>query len=241
MRVTVKYLAQLKHAAGVASEEVEVEAGCTVSHLLTVLALRAETVGRFISPALLVFVDDDLVRFAAERPLRDGDVVTLLAPMSGGMDLPPLTEDDRVRYEWQLWVNGFGEEGQRRLKASSVLVSRCGGVGGMVAYALAASGIGRLVLAHAGNLRLDDLNRQLLMSHDGIGQARLPRAARKLNELNPFVEVVQVEENISEDNVSRLVGQADAVACCAPLFKERLLLNAAAVAQRKPLVDCAMF
>lgn len=241
MRVIVKYLAQLKHAAGVASEEIEVEAGCTVARLLKILTERAEAIGRFLSPALLVFVGEDLVRPDAVKPLHDGDVVTLLPPMAGGMELPPLTEEDRARYEWQLWVKGFGEEGQRRLKASSVLVSRCGGVGGLVAYALAAAGIGRLVLAHAGNLRIDDLNRQLLMSHSGIGQSRLPQAARKLNELNPFVEVVQVEENITEENVSRLVGQVDAVACCAPLFRERLLMNAAAVAQGKPLVDCAMY
>src|SRR4051794_40618636 len=70
-----------------------------------------------------------------------------------------LSDADRDRYQWQLWVPGFGEEGQRRLKGASVLVSRCGGVGGVVAGELAAAGVGRLVLAHAGNLRLNDLNR----------------------------------------------------------------------------------
>lgn len=242
MRLTVKYLAQLKRAAGIASEEIEVEAGCTVSSLLAMLARRAErTVGRFYSPALLVFVGEDLARPEAERPLQDGDVITLLPPMAGGSDTAALTDAERERYQWQLWVNGFDEAGQRRLKDSSVLVSRCGGVGGMVAYALAAAGVGRLVLAHAGNLRLDDLNRQLLMSHNGVGRPRLPEAVRKLYDLNPFVDVVPVEENISEDNVDRLVGQVDAVCCCAPLFRERLLMNAAAVRQRKPLVDCAMY
>ena len=49
----------------------------------------------------------------------------------------PLTDAEKARYEWQVWTPGFGEEGQRRLKGASVLVSRCGGVGGLVAYELA--------------------------------------------------------------------------------------------------------
>jgi molybdopterin-synthase adenylyltransferase len=152
-----------------------------------------------------------------------------------------MNDDERALYEWQLPVAGFGEIGQQRLKAATVLVTRCGGVGGSVAYQLAAAGVGRLILAHAGKLRPDDLNRQLLMSHSGIGQPRTAQAVRRLSEFNPFVAVVPVAENVTAENVERLVGQADVVACCAPLFSERLLLNQAAVRQNKPLVDCAMF
>lgn len=157
------------------------------------------------------------------------------------MSEPPLSDAERKRYEWQLWVRGFGEAGQRALKGATVLVSRCGGVGGLVAYELAAAGVGRLVLAHAGELRADDLNRQLLMSHDGLGRPRVELAARRLRELNPLVEVEPVPENVSEANAERLVAAADVVASCAPLFRERLLLNRFAVRQGKPLVDCAMF
>ncbi|MCI0463162.1 MAG: HesA/MoeB/ThiF family protein [Gemmataceae bacterium] len=153
----------------------------------------------------------------------------------------PLTDTERAVYEWQLWVDGFGEAGQQKLKGSSVLVSRCGGVGGTVAHQLAAAGVGRLVLAHRGNLRANDLNRQLLMSHDGIGQSRVEQAAGRLRQFNPFMEVEPVEENVSQENVERLVASVDLVVACAPLFRERLLLNRAAVAQGKPLVDCAMY
>jgi molybdopterin/thiamine biosynthesis adenylyltransferase len=153
----------------------------------------------------------------------------------------PLSDAERAVYEWQLSVPGFGEPGQERLKGASVLVSRCGGVGGAAAYQLAAAGIGRLVLAHAGPLRPDDLNRQLLMSHAGIGRLRVEQAAARLRELNPFIQVETVAENVSEENAERLVGRADLVMSCAPLFRERLLLNRAAVAQSKPMVDCAMY
>jgi molybdopterin-synthase adenylyltransferase len=152
-----------------------------------------------------------------------------------------LSEEERAIYEWQLWVEGFGESGQLRLKNATVLVTRAGGVGGTLAYQLAAAGVGRVILAHAGNLRLDDLNRQLLMSHSKVGMSRVEQAAERLRALNPHVEVVPINENVSETNVTRLVGEADIVASCAPLFSERLLLNRAAVEQKKPLVDCAMY
>ena len=156
-------------------------------------------------------------------------------------DHSSLTDEERALYEWQLWVEGFGDAGQLRLKNATVLVSRIGGVGGTVALHLAAAGVGRLILAHAGNLRVDDLNRQLLMSHAGLGRSRVEQAAQRLRAFNPHVEVVPVAENISEENVRQLVGQADIIAGCAPLFGERLLLNRAAVEQNKPLVDCAMY
>jgi molybdopterin/thiamine biosynthesis adenylyltransferase len=152
-----------------------------------------------------------------------------------------LSEVERSLYQWQLWVPGFGEEGQERLKGASVLVSRCGGVGGIVAYELAAAGVGQLVLAHSGNLRADDLNRQLLMTHADIGRPRVEQAARRLREFNPHVTVEPVAENVTDENVGRLVGGVDLVVDCAPLFTERLLLNREAVRQRKPLVDCAMY
>ena len=153
----------------------------------------------------------------------------------------PLNDDDRARYEWQLSVGGFDEAGQQRLKSASVLVSRCGGVGGVVAHQLAAAGVGRLILAHAGPLRIDDLNRQLLMSHAGLGESRVQQAAQRLRAFNPSIDIVAIDANIGPDNVDALVAQVDLVASCAPLFQERLLMNAAAVKQRKPLVDCAMY
>ena len=153
----------------------------------------------------------------------------------------PLTDAERERYSWQLTVSGFGDEGQRRLKGATVLVTRCGGVGGAVAQQLAAAGVGRLVLAHAGNLRLNDLNRQVLMTTDGVGRPRLEIAREQLRELNPHVAVEIVAENVSEANAAALVARADLVVGCAPLFAERLLLNREAVRQNRPLVDCAMY
>jgi molybdopterin/thiamine biosynthesis adenylyltransferase len=156
-------------------------------------------------------------------------------------DLPPLTADEQATYEWQMWVRGFGEAGQRRLKSASVLVSRVGGVGGAAAMYLAAAGVGRLVLAHAGDLRPSDLNRQTLMSHEGLGTPRVDMARRRLLAINPRLQVDAVPENVSTENADRLVRSAEYVVDAAPLFQERLAMNAAAVRHRRPMVECAMF
>jgi molybdopterin/thiamine biosynthesis adenylyltransferase len=152
-----------------------------------------------------------------------------------------LNDEDRERYAWQLTVPGFDEDAQALLKGTSVLVSRCGGLGSVVAYELAAAGVGKLVLAHAGALKVGDLNRQLLMTDDWIGKPRVECAARRLKELNPTTEVVAIAENVSEDNAEALVSQADLVVDCAPMFEERLAMNDACVKQGKPMVECAMY
>lgn len=152
-----------------------------------------------------------------------------------------LTAEDRAIYEWQMWIDEIGEEGQRRLRSSSALVSRVGGLGGPVAQQLAAAGLGRIILAHGGALKPSDLNRQILMRHDGLGQPRVHQAARRLREFNPNVEIVAVEQNVSEENAAALVAQADIVFDCPPLFEERFLLNRECVRQGKPMIECAVF
>jgi molybdopterin/thiamine biosynthesis adenylyltransferase len=151
-----------------------------------------------------------------------------------------LTAEERAIYEWQMWVPGVGEEGQLKLKNASVLVSRVGGLGGLVALELAAAGIGRLVLAHGGVLRPSDLNRQLLQTHDHIGKLRIDSIVRRLKDLNPRCDIIGVPENASEANADALVQQADIVVDAAPMFQERLALNAAAFRAGKPMVECAM-
>jgi len=155
--------------------------------------------------------------------------------------LPELSAEEQAIYQWQMWLPGFGEAAQRKLKQASVLISRVGGLGGLVAYQLAAAGIGKLVLAHGGKLLPGDLNRQLLQTHDHLGRPRMDNIVRRLRDLNPRVEIVGIAENTSDANAHELVNQVDVVVDAAPLFEERFALNRAAVSLRRPMVECAMF
>jgi len=152
-----------------------------------------------------------------------------------------LSQEEREFYQWQMWIADLGEVGQKRLKGASVLVTRVGGVGGTAALYLAAAGVGRIVLAHAGNIRKSDLHRQVLMSHGKVGEPRVEVAAARLRDLNPHVKVEAVGENVSEANVAKLVGDVDLVVDAAPRFEERLLLNREIVRQKKVMVECAMY
>lgn len=152
-----------------------------------------------------------------------------------------LSDFERQRYEWQMWVQDFGEEGQLKLKNASVLISRCGGLGSVVAYELAAAGVGKLVIAHAGDIKPSDLNRQLLMTHDALGTPRINSIEKRLLELNPLIEVVGIGENINDANAESIINQVDLIVDCAPLFEERFAMNREAVLQNKPLVECAMY
>ena len=161
--------------------------------------------------------------------------------IDGDDPLPKLDEMERATYEWQMWADGIGEQGQRKLKAASVLISRIGGVGGTVAFQLAAAGIGKLILAHAGDIKPSDLNRQLLMTHDQIGKSRVETARSKLLAFNPRLILELHNQNVNAMNADDLVDGADIVVDCAPLFEERFEMNRAAVKQGKPMVECAMY
>lgn len=143
-------------------------------------------------------------------------------------------------YTWQRDIPGFGNESQEKLRSSTALVSRVGGLGGPLALSLAAAGVGRIILAHGGELRPDDLNRQILMTHEGIEGARHVQAADTLKRFNRDLEIESIGQNVSEKNISGLVEQADIVFSCAPLFEERLLMNREAINQHKFFVDGAM-
>src|SRR5438045_1424901 len=91
-----------------------------------------------------------------------------------------LSEEEREIYRWQMWIPDLGEAGQKRLRDASVLVTRVGGVGGTAALYLAAAGVGRIVLAHGGNIKKSDLHRQVLMSYGKVGESRVEVAAARL-------------------------------------------------------------
>lgn len=152
-----------------------------------------------------------------------------------------LTDDQKAMYAWQLPIADFGEAGQEKLNNATALLSRCGGLGGPVAFNLAAAGIGKLIIAHAGDVKPTDLNRQILMTHDWIAKPRIESIVRRLKAFNPHMDIEGVRENINEQNVAALVGQADIVFDCAPLFEERYLMNEQCVRQNKPMIEAAIY
>lgn len=151
-----------------------------------------------------------------------------------------LTPTELERYRRQMMLPGFGEAGQLKLKEATVLVTGVGGLGGTAALYLAVAGVGKLILVRGGNLKRDDLNRQVLMTDDWVGKPRVFKAKETLAALNPDIEIDAICEFVTEDNIDSLVRSADLALDCAFDFKERTLLNAACVRWGKPMVEAAM-
>ncbi len=132
-------------------------------------------------------------------------------------------------------------EGQLRLKNSSVLVTRVGGMGGPAALCLVMAGVGRVVIAHGGKMISADLNRQVLGSEAVLGKPRAPHFAEYLRTMNRFVTVEAIDHEPDEDEALELARQVDVMIACPPTFHERLRLNRAAVQAGIPLIDAAQW
>lgn len=155
--------------------------------------------------------------------------------------LPDLTDSERARHGWQMTVPGVGEDGQRRLKGASVLISRVGGVGGCAAQQLAAAGVGRLILMHGGDIGISDLNRQILMNTAALGSSRVECAAASLRALNPNITIEVVPQHPTPELALHHAAGVDVVVSAAPLFEERHALHDAAETHGIPCVEAAMF
>ena len=151
-----------------------------------------------------------------------------------------LNHSDQERYRRQLMLHGFTADHQQWLGRSTALVAGVGGLGGTAALYLAAAGIGRLILVHAGNLTLSNMNRQILMKHTGIGKSRVVQAKKTIQEINPDVEIKVFDERITETNVEKLLRTAQIALSARPNFLERRLLNKACIETGIPMVEAAM-
>jgi molybdopterin/thiamine biosynthesis adenylyltransferase len=152
-----------------------------------------------------------------------------------------LTDRDREMYKRQTQMPGFGEAAQEKLKNSSALVTRVGGLGGPVALYLAMAGMGKIMIAHSGKLTWSNLNRQILMRHDYVGKPRIECAAELFERLHPECEVVTIGEEATEEKAREWVSQVDIVCDCPPSFEERYALNKACVELGKPMIEAAMY
>ena len=152
-----------------------------------------------------------------------------------------LTDDERERYSRQIGPGVLTPEGQDRLRQSSVLVTRAGGMGGPAALSLATAGVGRIVLAHSGRMITPDLNRQILGSEAVVGEPRAPHFAEYLRSMNRHIEVEPIEHEPDDREARQIADRVDAVLSCPPTFEERLRLSRAAVETDTPLIDAAQW
>ena len=152
-----------------------------------------------------------------------------------------LTDYDMTRFNRQMMIDGWGEEGQARLKAASVFIVGAGGLGSPVAVYLAVVGLGEIRLCDADRIELSNLNRQILHTDDRIGQLKSSSAEKTLRALNPTLSVVAYSDYLDEANIQAVLGRPDIVVDCLDNFETRYILNAYCIKNNIPLVHGAIW
>ncbi len=147
-----------------------------------------------------------------------------------------LSVDDRGRYSRHLLIPEVAIDGQRKLKASRVLIVGTGGLGSPAALYLAAAGVGTIGLVDADVIDASNLQRQVLYGTSQLGQKKLEMAKARLQDLNPNVDVVLHETWLTSQNALEIVGQYDIVLDGTDNFPTRYLVNDACVLAGVPNV-----
>jgi molybdopterin/thiamine biosynthesis adenylyltransferase len=151
-----------------------------------------------------------------------------------------LTSSELERYDRQLLIRGVGLAGQERLKRARVVIAGAGGLGSTVAIYLAAAGIGTIGLIDHDEVRLTNLNRQILHWTGDVGRKKVASAAEKLKNMNPWTEIVAVDRMITDKNIADLLSGFDGVVDALDNLPTRFLLNKAAVDHGMPLFHGAV-
>ncbi len=91
-----------------------------------------------------------------------------------------LSDRELARYNRQIMVSGWGNEGQERLKKAKVVVAGAGGLGSAVLIYLAAAGVGHIRIVDSDKVETTNLNRQVLYTDQDVGRRKALAAAERL-------------------------------------------------------------
>lgn len=145
-----------------------------------------------------------------------------------------LTEQQTERFNRQMMLDGFGEEGQKRLLASKVLVVGAGGLGSPVLIYLAAAGVGTLGVVDADVVSLSNLHRQVLHTTADLERAKVTSAEEKLKALNPDVKINAYSCFLTAENAEEIICDYDFIIDCTDNFTVKYLINDTCVKLGKP-------
>lgn len=161
--------------------------------------------------------------------------------LNPNLDEVQLTKDDYERYSRHLILPEVGLEGQKRLKAASVLCIGTGGLGSPLLLYLAAAGIGRIGIVDFDIVDSSNLQRQVIHGTSWVGKPKIESAKNRILEINPFCQVDLYETRLSSENALDIIKPYDIVVDGTDNFPTRYLVNDACVLSNKPNVYGSIF
>lgn len=147
-----------------------------------------------------------------------------------------LDQNELARYSRQLKIPDFGEDGQSRLKNAHATIVGVGGLGCASATYLTAAGVGHITIVDFDEVKLSDLNRQILYCEEDLGEKKVFVAQKRLLKLNPLVEITPIFAKVTEDNVLSVITGTQVVLDGTDNLATRLLVNSACVKLKIPCV-----
>ena len=156
-------------------------------------------------------------------------------------DAVALSQPEVARYSRHLIMPEVGTDGQKRLKASSVLLIGAGGLGSPLGLYLAAAGVGRIGLVDFDVVDFSNLQRQVLHGTSDVGRPKLHSAKDRLTAINPEVRLDLYETRLTAANALPIVERYDVVIDGTDNFPTRYLVNDACVLLKKPNVYGSIF
>lgn len=147
-----------------------------------------------------------------------------------------LLKDEYERYSRHLILPEVGLDGQKRLKAASVLCIGTGGLGSPLLLYLAAAGIGRLGIVDFDIVDSSNLQRQVIHGTSWVGKPKIASAKNRILEINPHCQVDLYETRLSASNALEIMAPYDIVVDGTDNFPTRYLVNDACVLLNKPNV-----
>jgi sulfur-carrier protein adenylyltransferase/sulfurtransferase len=152
-----------------------------------------------------------------------------------------LSNDEIRRYSRHLILPEFGMAAQGKLKTGSVLLIGTGGLGSPLALYLAAAGVGHIGLVDFDVVDESNLQRQIVHGTSTLGVRKTESAKRRLQDLNPNIEVTTYEAQITSENAFELMRPYDVIVDGTDNFPTRYLTNDASVMLGKPNVYGSIF
>ena len=151
------------------------------------------------------------------------------------------SKEELARYDRHIIIPEFGLEAQQKLKAARVLVVGSGGLGSPLLLYLAAAGVGTLGIVDFDVVDDSNLQRQVLFGTENVGQLKVEAAKKRLESLNPHIEIVAHNTRFTSENALEILKNYDLVADGTDNFPTRYLVNDAAVLLGKPNVYASVF
>lgn len=127
-----------------------------------------------------------------------------------------------------------------RIKKSSVGIMGLGGLGSMVAFALARIGVGHLLLVDFDVVDPSNLNRQNYFV-DQVGMRKTAALRANLNRVNPYLQIETIDTVLTEQSISTIFAKVDVLAECfdSAEMKAAALRCALTVLKGKPFVGAS--